>query len=109
MVEIYESGDHPLDEVADAVVVFREPAPRNRAGRAVHGLCKTGDDFNLAEQTGRSRGEHAARELDDAHRVLTGDEFALAVALAAAEAGQDEGGAAGDEVAAVELGGDMDG
>ena len=57
----------------------------------------------------RGRGEHAARHLDDAHGVLTGDESPVAIALAAAEAGQDERGAAGDEVAAVELGGDVHG
>ena len=50
--------------------------------------------------------------MHNAHGVLTGDKlvaFILSVAFTAAEAGQDEGGFAGDQVATVELSGNVAG
>src|SRR4051812_25185636 len=54
----------------------------------------------------------AARRIDDAHGILDGDELlpaVLAIDFRTAEAGQDERDLAGDEMRAIELGGNMRG
>src|SRR3954469_15365488 len=110
LVVILGAGDDARDEVADAVVVLHEPGPRDARARPERRLGEPRHDDGLAEQLLAGGTQAPARRLDHAHRVLGRDELLsgdLHVALGTPEAGQDQGGRAGDEMGAVQLGRDV--
>ena len=109
-VEVVEARDRLGDEVADAVVVLDQPTPAHRILGAEHFLGEARDNGGLAVEI-RVRGlEVAVRGVDDTHGVLDGHKLRairLGIDFGAGEAGQDDRALAVDQVAAVELGGDV--
>ncbi len=105
-VEVLEAGEGLGHGVPDAVVVLDVPLP-GRGAVGQRGAGDAGDDRRFGEQVRRGGPLHADRQVDHAHRVLDGralDASTLMILLGAAEARQDEGLAAVDEMAAVQLG-----
>ena len=100
-VVVLGAGDDPRDQVADAVVVLHQPPPAHPGASAQGRLGEARNDLRFAEEVFAGRLHPAARHLDDAHRVLGGDESA-AVVLGATEAGKDQRRRSRDEVRAVQ-------
>src|SRR6185312_17307824 len=75
------------------------------------GFGKPADDGRFAEQLVGNGCQNAFRRLDDAHGILAGDELFEAagkIAVATRKTRQDKSFLSMNEVAAVQLGGDMD-
>ena len=105
LVVPFRTRHHPRDQIADAVVVLGQPRPAYPARRKDF-FRQPRDDGGLREELVARRLHAPSRHLHHAHRVLGGDELA-AVALGAAEAGEDQRRFPRDEVRTVELGRDV--
>ncbi|MNZ44280.1 hypothetical protein D3C78_619100 [compost metagenome] len=110
-VEIFEAGNGVGNHVADAAVVADGPVPVDRVLAQCRGR-DAGDDRRLRQQVFRLRFQLAMGDVDHAESVFHGHAlrpFGLHVDVGAAQARQDQRLTAGDQMAAVELGGDVHG
>ncbi len=111
LVEIGKAGDHIGNHAADTAVVGNCVFPVDRLlaqGRLGH----AGDDPRLRAQVWRARAQLAVGDVHHAEGVLHGHALrpaGLHVDFGTAQARQDQRIAAGDQVRAVELGGNLHG
>ncbi|MCY1429018.1 hypothetical protein D9M71_449200 [compost metagenome] len=110
-VEIFETGNGVGNHVADAAVVADGPVPVDRVLAQCRGR-DAGDDRRLRQQVFGLGFQLAVGDVDHAEGVFHGDAlrpFGLDVDVGAAQARQDQRFTAGDQMAAVEFGGDVHG
>ena len=98
--------------IADTVVIGGQTLPVN--GRRISQGClrEAGHDSRFAAQMPAGRFRSPARGVDDPHRIFHGDKLLarfLAIDFRAAQAGENERDFPGDQVRAVQLGGDVRG
>lgn len=93
LVEIIETGNDPLDHVADEIVVIGKRLPVD-LGIAKRRLGDTGDDGDFRTQLIRGRRIDAAGTVHHAHGILHRDDLRaagrIAVDFRSAETGQHE-------------------
>ena len=107
-----EDGEHRLDRIPDAIVIGNEVIPVDHRALSQRRLGNAGDDRDLAEEMLRCRLVAAAGRMHHRHRVFHRDRLRprrLDVDLGTAETRQDQGCTTMNEMAAVELGGDVGG
>jgi hypothetical protein len=110
LVVIREARDDRFDAVADTVVVRNEGVPIHRPVREKFG-ADPGNDGGFGLEVFRRRAVDARGGVDHAHRVFDRHRLppsGLDVGLRAAEAGEDQRGLTIDDMAAVQVGRDMD-
>src|SRR6185312_3446324 len=107
-----ESWDGFPDVVPDRIIVPQVAVPVDTGcAGSKRGFGKPADDGRFAEQLVGNGCQNAFRRLDDAHGILAGDELFEAagkIAVATRKTRQDKSFLSMNEVAAVQLGGDMD-